>query len=381
MPRVTIDGDRDRGAGRHDRAAGRAQPRARGSALLLPPGLLDRRQLPDVPGRGREGAQADDLLRRRWLPTAWSCTPATNGFVEAQASVMEFLLINHPLDCPICDQAGECRLQEYAVDPRHRGQSPRRRQGDRRARRSISAATSRSIRNAASSAAAASVSATRSPEPASWISFSAATGPRSGLYPGKRLDNPYSGNTADICPVGALTVKEFRFATRVWYLKNTPSVCAGCAKGCNVMVAVGRKQELMTSPGQLDDGIKRIVPRVNEGGQRALDLRRGAPVLSALEAAERLPARPGRRSNELDWDAAIARAASQTSAPPPPAGRLGVIASPRATNETLYALNKVDRRRVGGANAGRSQQIHRGRRRRPVDPRRQGRQLARSQQA
>ena len=159
---------------------------------------------------------------------------AASGSSRPSAAVMEFLLINHPLDCPICDQAGECRLQEYAVEygtgvsrfvePKVAlnkavdiGRHVHARPGALHPLQPLHPLLRRGHRR-----------------PASWPSSSAASATIIGIYPGKRLDNPYSGNVVDICPVGALTLKEFRFQTRVWYLKNTPSICAGCARGCNV---------------------------------------------------------------------------------------------------------------------------------------------------
>jgi NADH-quinone oxidoreductase subunit G len=154
-----------------------------------------------------------------------------------------------------------------------------------------------------------------------------------------------------------LTVKEFRFATRVWYLKNTPSICAGCSRGCNLIVAVGRKQELMTSPGQSDDGIKRIVPRVNEDVNGHWICDEGRLSYLNLEAAERLPYAQDRDGAELEWEDALERAGRSVRAAAE-AGRLGVVVSPRATNETLYALKKLIAG-VGGARVG-THRIHRG---------------------
>jgi len=275
---------------------------------------------------------------------------------QAQASVMEFLLINHPLDCPICDQAGECRLQEYAVEhgtgvSRHDvGKVIQNKAID--IGRHIMLDQERCIQCSRCVRFCNEVTGTGELD-----FFQRGDQMKIGLYPGKRLDNPYSGNTADICPVGALTVKEFRFTTRVWYLKNTPSVCAGCAKGCNLMVAVGRKQEMMTSPGQMDDGIKRILPRVNEDVNGHWICDEGRLSYQELEAAERLPHAQDGDGSELDWEAAVARA-GESIRNAAAAGRLGVIASPRATNETLHALKKlIDG--VGGAKLG-AQRIHRG---------------------
>ncbi|NIM00641.1 MAG: 2Fe-2S iron-sulfur cluster binding domain-containing protein [Acidobacteria bacterium] len=275
---------------------------------------------------------------------------------QAQAAVMEFLLINHPLDCPICDQAGECRLQEYAVE--HGTGVSRHDVGKVIQSKAIDIGKhimldqERCIQCSRCIRFCNEVTGTGELD-----FFQRGDRTKIGLYPGKRLDNPYSGNTVDICPVGALTLKEFRFATRVWYLKNTPTVCAGCSRGCNVMVAVGKKQELMTSPGQFDDGIKRIVPRVNEQVNGHWICDEGRLSYIGLEAAGRLPHAQDADDHELDWDEAVRRAGKGIREAAS-AGRLGVIATPRATNETLHALKSlIDG--VGGAATG-VQSIHRG---------------------
>jgi len=271
---------------------------------------------------------------------------------QARASVMEFLLINHPLDCPICDQAGECRLQEYAVE--HGTGVSRHDVGKVTQNKAIDIGRHITLDQERCIQCSRCVRFCNEVTGSGELDFfQRGDKTKIGLYPGKRLDNAYSGNTADICPVGALTLKEFRFATRVWYLKNTPSVCAGCSKGCNVMVAVGRKQELMTSPGQIDDGIKRIVPRVNEDVNKHWICDEGRLSYQNLEAAERLPHAQDSGGHEIEWEAALAHAAEGVAA-----GRVGVIASPRSTNETLWALKKlVDG--IDGARLG-VQKIQRG---------------------
>jgi NADH-quinone oxidoreductase subunit G len=156
---------------------------------------------------------------------------------ECQRGVMEFLLINHPLDCPICDQAGECRLQEFSVDygtsqsrflenkvkkPKNVALGPRVTLDDERC-----ILCSRCIRFCHEIA---------HDDVLGFVgrgSYTVLT-----AHPGKRLENNYSLNTVDICPVGALTSTDFRFKMRVWFLKETKSIChvrttrstpAGCA--------------------------------------------------------------------------------------------------------------------------------------------------------
>jgi NADH-quinone oxidoreductase subunit G len=171
--------------------------------------------------------------------------------IAARNAVMEFLLINHPLDCPICDEAGECKLQDYAYS-HSTGESrfnEEKIHKDKRvslgpyvmfdAERCISC--SRCIRFCDEIA--------KDPE----LTF-IKRGDRVTIvtYPGEEMDNPYSLNTTDICPVGALTSKDFRFRARVWDMSSTKSVCNGCARGCNMEIWV-RNNEVL-----------RLTPRLNE---------------------------------------------------------------------------------------------------------------------
>ena len=173
---------------------------------------------------------------------------------ECRRGVMEFLLINHPLDCPICDQAGECRLQEFSVEYGSAGFAFSREQGEEAEERASSARASRSMTSAAFSARAAFVSAKEiaHDDVLGFIdrgSYTILT-----AHPGRPLDNNYSLNTVDICPVGALTSTDFRFKMRVWFLKETKSICTSCATGCNTII------------GTREDVIYRQTPRENDRG-------------------------------------------------------------------------------------------------------------------
>jgi NADH-quinone oxidoreductase subunit G len=263
----------------------------------------------------------------------------TEKVKEAQAAVMEFQLINHPLDCPICDQAGECRLQEHAVD--HGTGVSRYTEQKNHNRKAVDIGEhvlldqerciqcSRCIRFCDEITQTGELAFFR-------------RGERSmiGIWPGKRLDNAYSGNVVDICPVGALTLKDFRFATRVWYIKNTPSVCAGCSRGCNVVIGVGKQRELMTTEGQQDDRIKRVVPRVNEAVNAHWICDEGRLSYQRVENATRLRTAESPPGSELDWDVAVKRAAEALKESAA-AARVAAILSPRLTNETLYAWSEL----------------------------------------
>ncbi len=268
---------------------------------------------------------------------------------KARAAMMEFFLIHHPLDCPICDQAGECRLQEYAVEHgtgRSRYTEPK-----------------RALAKAVDVGAHVMLDQERCIQCSRCIRFCDEVtrtgelgffqrGDRTviGIYPGKRLDNPYSGNVVDLCPVGALTLKEFRFETRVWYLRNTPSVCAACARGCNVMVATGTQNLLMTTRGQQDDRIRRVVPRVNEEVNGWWICDEGRLAFLEMQKGERLETAEMPRGTPADWDAAIAAAAAALREAAA-AGRAGAILSPRLVTEDLYAWRELFAR-LGSVRAG-----------------------------
>lgn len=169
----------------------------------------------------------------------------------AQEGVMEFLLVNHPLDCPICDQAGECRLQEFATDygrgysrfieqknvkPKRTRIGPRVMLDDERC-----ILCSRCIRFSDEFIGEHILGFVDRG------SYSTLT-----IFPGKELDSNYSLNTVDICPVGALTSTDFRFRMRVWFLKETPSIDTESSVGANTLV------------GSREGTIHRITPRRND---------------------------------------------------------------------------------------------------------------------
>ena len=176
----------------------------------------------------------------------------TPGVKQMREGVLEFLLINHPLDCPICDQAGECKLQEYSVDYGQSDEPLRRSRKFTSPSALTSGRASCSTTSAAFFARVASGSRRTSPATTRSASSIAAATTRSRRIPGKPFDNNYTLNTVDICPVGALTSKDFRFKMRVWFLKETKSVCTSCATGCNIVI------------GSREEKIYRYEPREND---------------------------------------------------------------------------------------------------------------------
>jgi len=156
---------------------------------------------------------------------------------EARRAVLEYLLLNHPVDCPICDQSGECRLQDYYV--KHDGKSSRLWSEDGKVRKRKRTAFGPHVIYDAERC----VMCTRCVRFCSEIAkdpvlIEVHRGDHSeiDLAPGRTLDGAYSLMTAHICPVGALTSRDFRFQCRVWFLAAAPLVCPGCATGCNAFL-------------------------------------------------------------------------------------------------------------------------------------------------
>lgn len=273
----------------------------------------------------------------------------TDRVKQARAAMMEFFLINHPLDCPICDQAGECRLQEYAVE-HGTGRS-------RYVERKLDSGKALDIGPHVLLDQERCIHCSRCVRFCDEVTgtgelafFRRGERTMIGIFPDKPLANPYSGNVVDLCPVGALTLKEFRFQTRVWYLRNVPSVCVACARGCNVLVGVGQQQTMMTTRGQTDDRIKRIVPRHNDDVNGHWICDEGRLSYARPQGAVRLEAAESPRGAEVEWERAVERAASVLQAASR-AGKLAALISPRATLENLFAWRLLFER-LGAAQVG-----------------------------
>jgi NADH-quinone oxidoreductase subunit G len=174
---------------------------------------------------------------------------------EAQKGMMEFFLINHPLDCPICDQAGECGLQDYSF--KHGVPYSRFNYEDKRTypgRERIPLGPNVILNMNRCIQCTRCVRFTHEIAKTGELGFfNRGARTEIGTFPGKELDNPLSTCVVDICPVGALTSTRFRFAERVFYLDKKPSICTGCDVGCNITVEHRRGD------------IKRYKPRFNPG--------------------------------------------------------------------------------------------------------------------
>jgi NADH-quinone oxidoreductase subunit G len=243
---------------------------------------------------------------------------------KCREGVMEFLLINHPLDCPICDQAGECRLQEHSVEhgrgasrfvdmkvkkPKNVDIGPRIRLDDERC-----IMCSRCIRFMDEVAGDPVLGFTQR-----------GTHTTLTVHPGRLLDSNYSLNTADICPVGALTSNDFRFQMRVWFLKETPTIDVNCGTGTNITVWTRGNTIHRITPRQNDEVNSTWMPDSHRLNFHYIDGEaRFTEPLAKVDA----------QHQAVSWTDALKTAAAKLKAVPP--DKIAIIASGRMTNEELF---------------------------------------------
>jgi len=279
-------------------------------------------------------------------PTIACNTQAADGMVvrtdtervqESRRSMMEFHLINHPLDCPVCDQAGECWLQIYYM--KHGLYDPR--MTDEKVHKPKAVPLGPHVMLDAERCILCSRCVRFCDEVTGTGElgiFNRGDHSEIGLFPGRDLVNNYAGNVVDICPVGALTDRDFRFQVRVWYLDTAKSICTGCARGCNIEVHVNRRR-----PHHADGRrVARLKPRYNAEVNAWWLCDVGRYHFGFVDGPTRLtsPVRRGPgESMEVGWDEAVA--AVDEALRRHPAEQVAVLASPQMANEDLMALRRL----------------------------------------
>lgn len=247
--------------------------------------------------------------------------------LEARKGVLEFLLINHPLDCPICDQAGECELQDYTFAEgraESRFREPKRFNpvedfgGDVLYVPNRCILCTRCVRFMSDVAH----------DPVLNVSE---RGDRAfiGKAEGEDLTNPWAGNVVDLCPVGALLSKDFLNKARAWELDRAPTICTGCSQGCNA-VAETR-----------DNVVVRLKPRPNTAVNQYYMCevgRAGYRQFNRRDRTEQPLIRVGKAPVVAEWESAISAAAAACTG-----GRVVVLASPNLANESLFLLERLQR--------------------------------------
>jgi NADH-quinone oxidoreductase subunit G len=250
--------------------------------------------------------------------------------IKARNAVLEFILINHPLDCPICDEAGECKLQDYAYKYSV-GESRFEFEKVRKPKRVSLGPNvmldvercimcSRCIRFCDEIAKKPQLVFTKRGDHVELTT-----------YPGVQLDNPYSMNVVDICPVGALTSRSFRFRARVWDMSSTDSICVGCSRGCNTQIWV-RNNEIM-----------RLTPRFNADVNNYWMCDHGRlNTFKHVNAVTRIKAPKVRKDGileEVGWEEAISKVASEIKSYKK--HEIAAIGSAFGTNEDNFMLVKL----------------------------------------
>ena len=275
-------------------------------------------------------------VERAPKPLPACATPVTNGMkvqthsdqaITAQKGVMEFLLINHPLDCPICDQGGECQLQDLAVGY---GASSSRYQEEKRV------VVNKNLGPLISTDMTRCIHCTRcvrfGQEIAGVMELGMANrGEHSEImaFVGHTVDSELSGNMIDLCPVGALTSKPFRYSARTWELSRRKTVSPHDSLGTNLVVQVKH------------DAVMRVLPLENEEVNECWISDRDRFSYEALNGEQRLT-RPMIKQdgkwNEVDWQTALEYVANSLRrvADEHGANKIGCLAAPYSTTEELF---------------------------------------------
>ncbi len=280
---------------------------------------------------------------------------------ECRQGVMEFLLINHPLDCPICDQAGECKLQEFSVE-----------HGNAESRfleRKVKKPKSVELGPRVTLDAERCILCTRCIRFMREVANDDVLGivdrgtfSTIGCHSDRALDHNYSLNTVDICPVGALTSSDFRFKMRVWFLKETPTVDTNCGTGSNITIGSRENTIYRITPRDNDavngpwmpDSHRLNFKYVSDERRLAAPAIRSLAVVAATPSSQPVSATPSSpdsaaamaplqltatgASQPLQWTQAINLAAEALKRN---AGRVAVLASGRATNEEFFLVKRL----------------------------------------
>lgn len=265
-------------------------------------------------------------------------TPVKDGTVivsdsqkvrDAQKATLEYLLLNHPLDCPVCDQAGECGLQDYSYEYGRgysRLQEPKNIKPDKDyIGDQITLFTDRCIMCTRCVRFTREISGT-----AELQVVSRGTYEEIDIFPGEPCNNKLAGNVVDLCPVGALCSKDFLYEQRVWWLNSKNSVCPGCSTGCSIRV------------DQNKDVLYRLKPRENPQAQGSFMCDEGRFGWKYIHSDKRLKLpeqRSGTQTVSKNWDVvlpAVRNALKEAVLRAP--NKFAAVISPWATVEEAYLL-------------------------------------------
>ena len=204
-----------------------------------------------------EGQKRPQIACDTFVKDGMGVKTKSENINKVRQDILELELINHPVDCPTCDQAGECKLQDFYMDyglhdshveiPDKVNHQKKIDVGS-----SVMLDQERCVLCARCTRFVSDITKTHE-----LGIIGRGDHARVSTMPGRKLDNPYAMNVVDLCPVGALTSKDFRFSQRSWFLTSTPAICQGCAKGCNIYIDHNREK-------YKDNKIHRFRPRRND---------------------------------------------------------------------------------------------------------------------
>ena len=250
---------------------------------------------------------------------------------DAKELVMEYLLINHPLDCPICDQSGECVLQDYSFEfgsGKSEMEYSKRVYGWRDIGTFVALERNRCIHCTRCDRFTREITGTNE-----FGMFNRGHELTVDTYSDRPMTNQFQGNMADICPVGAITEKEFRFKRRVWKLKKTPSICVGCSTGCNVTIEYDKNE------------VFRLKPRDNPDVNKWWMCDQGRLTYKDLNIREKRVAYPlGKTAEgfqEISWENAFSAIREKISELQPTSNEVIGLVDTHASNEELYLFKKL----------------------------------------
>ena len=250
---------------------------------------------------------------------------------DAKELVMEYLLINHPLDCPICDQSGECVLQDYSFEfgsGKSEMEYSKRVYGWRDIGTFVALERNRCIHCTRCDRFTREITGTNE-----FGMFNRGHELTVDTYSDRPMTNQFQGNMADICPVGAITEKEFRFKRRVWKLKKTPSICVGCSTGCNVTIEYDKNE------------VFRLKPRDNPDVNKWWMCDQGRLTYKDLNIRENRIAHPlGKTAEgfqEISWENAFSAIQEKISELQPTSNEVIGLVDTHASNEELFLFKKL----------------------------------------
>ena len=264
-------------------------------------------------------------------------TPVSEGMVvytesekvkRAREIILEFLLLNHPLDCPVCDKAGECLLQDYTFEygtTHSRFKEPKRVPPFKDLGPNIKLTTTRCILCTRCIRFMSEIAG----DPQLAVINRASRNEIAVAPSNSGLDHPLAGNIVDTCPVGALLDKYFTHRTRVWHLSKTPSVCGECSAGCNISI------------DSYHNTVFRIVPRVNKEVNDYWICDTGRHSYKKYEKLDRITIpkiKEGGALADTSWDEALEAAADGFKKFLKTKNAVAGIISPGATNEDAFAV-------------------------------------------